>query len=145
MAMPTLLRDERGYIDPIASVLPFALLAVLVANPRIIAVVGDGLPVGLSSWVRSLAIVGVLLFVQVSAIAVCIGEAHQDAKSRGDRVGFNRAPALQGITAPLVLALVYIVGLWPLLRLEPRPIWAIVLNVVVAVGILGGGLAAAKR
>ena len=65
--------------------------------------------------------------------------------SGGERSGFNRAPALSGMTAPYALSLLYIGGLWPLFRLEPRPIWAIVLNVIVALGILGGGWVADKK
>lgn len=132
-------RGREGYIDPIMTVLPFAALIVLFLTPQLIAAVSHTPPVGLARWLGVLALGGVYLVVQGSAIAVCIGEAHQDALSGGDRSGFNRAPALSGMAAPFALALLYIGGMWPLMRLEPRPIWAIVLNVSVALGVLGGG------
>ena len=143
--MPHLIRARDGYIDPIMAVVPMATILVVGVNPRLVAAIGDGFPVGLRAWIVALAIVAVVLLVQGAAIAVCLGEAYQDARSRGERVGFNQAPALQGKAAPFAMALVYIVGLWPLIRVEPRPTWAIALNGVVAGGILAGGLLAAQN
>ncbi len=138
-------RGREGYIDPIMAVVPFAALSVLFLNPKLITAITHTPPAGLPRWMGFLALAGVSLIIQGSAIAVCIGEAHQDALSGGERSGFNRAPALSGLTAPFALALLYIGGLWPLIRLDPRPIWAIALHVIVALGILGGGWLADKK
>lgn len=143
--MRHLLRGRDGYIDPIMSVLPLAALLILFVNPRLVAIVGEGWPDGLRAWARVLAMATIVILVQGVAIAVCLAEAHQDARSGGERSGFNRAPALQGLAPPLVLALVYIAGLWPLIRVEPRPMWAIVLNAVLAAVLIGGGLVADQR
>lgn len=138
-------RGREGYIDPIMAVLPVAALIVLFLNPQLIGAITHTPPVGLPRWVGFLAVGGVFLIIQGGAIAVCIGEAYQDAASGGERSGFNRAPALSGMAAPFAVALIYIGGLWPLIRMEPRPIWAIVLNVIVALGILGGAWIADKK
>ncbi len=138
-------RGREGYIDPIMALLPFAALIVLFLTPQLIGALSHTPPVGLARWMGVLALGGVYLVIQGSAIAVCIGEALQDAASSGERSGFNRAPALSGMAAPIALALLYIGGLWPLMRLEPSPIWAIVLNVVVALGVLGGGWVADNK
>lgn len=143
--MRHLVRGRDGYIDPVMSVLPIATLLIWFANPRIVAMIATGSPDGLPAWLRIVAISAVAILVQGVAVAVCLAEARQDAQSGGERSGFNRAPALQGLAAPLGLALVYLIGLWPLMRMEPGPMWAVVLNVIVVAAIVGGGLMADKK
>ncbi|GMR14059.1 MAG: hypothetical protein BMS9Abin29_2289 [Gemmatimonadota bacterium] len=139
------LRGKEGYVDPIAALLPFMVLIVLFVNPRLVAAISHSPPVGLPRWVGLLALGGLSLIIQGAAITACIVEAHQDAISGGERSGLNRAPALSGMAAPFALTLLYIGGLWPLMRLEPRPNWAIALDVIVALGILGGACVAGMK
>jgi len=143
--MRRFIRDERGHMDPIMSVLPFCLAAVLFGNPRLIAAISDGLPTTVLSWSKLLAVAGVLFLIQALGIVVGIQEAHHDALSGGKRGGLNRAPALQGRSAPVGFAFVYAIGIWPLIRMEPRPTWAIVASVAVIIGIVVGGILAERN
>ena len=137
-----MLRDQKGYIDPIMSALPLALLVILFAGPWLVKAIHLETSSGLGSWLK-LSLAGlVMVAIQAYTVAVTLTEAYHDAHSRGVRRGLNRAPSFQGWKAPVALAVLYVIGIWPLLRMEPRRAWAIAVYGLLAGTVLAAGFVA---
>lgn len=138
----TRLRRAGGYIDPMMSVLPLAFLAIVFGVPGILRALGSAPPASTGPWLRLVVVAGVLLVLQIVAIMISLEEAHHDGYSGRERGGLNRAPAIRGVLAPTALAVTYVIGIWPLVRIEPRRSWLIGLYAGLAIALVLSGVLA---